>query len=156
MTDKNTKKIYIKGAVGRGNEITDIFTKQFKCENPMGYKCGDTDSIYFINHRNELDHASSDSALYHILVNSDWEEMKLRTPKKTRKYIVTVQEGECGCDNCQFTKYCDNGRKSKCKVSETLSSFSGIQLNGSTMTITDYTDSKEPPNPECLWPQPWY
>lgn len=156
MGDTNTKKIYIRGSVGRGGEITDILTKQFKCENPMGYRCGDADCLYFINHRNELDYASSDSALYHVLVNSDWEEIKLRAPKKTRKYILTVQEGTYSCDDCQFAKYCNDERKSKCKVSETLSSFSGIQLNGSTMTITDFTDSKEPPSPECLWPRPWY
>ena len=155
MGDINNK-IYIRGSVTRGREITDIFTNQFKCNNPMEYRCGDADGVYFINHKNELDYAGVGSPLYHVLVNSDWKELKLREPRKTRKYILTVQEGETDCNTCQFAEYCGDERKSKCRVSEALSSFNGIKLDGSTMSITDFTDSKTPPTPECLWPKPWH
>lgn len=154
MMGENVIKVYIRGSVTRHNEITSLL-RQLGATNYIEYKCSDPNSLYFINEKNEIDFVTEGSTGYHILINSGWEELKLREPKKNRIFMVKVTEGEQECENCTIKSYCSDERKRKCNFSKTFSDFIGTKLNGSSIEVIDYTDKISPPEDETYWPKGW-
>lgn len=152
MSNTNVAKVYVRGSVCRHNELVGLL-KQFGAKNCFGCRCGDPSSLYFINEQGEIDYALEGSKEYFILLNSDWKELKLKEPRKTRYFLVTVKEGENDCSDCNLKDHCDDKLKSKCNLCNLLSSLSGCKnLDGSTAVVTDFTDNPRPPVADKYWP----
>lgn len=152
MSDTNIAKVYVRGSVSRHNELVGLL-KQFGAKDFYGCRCGDPNSLYYINERGEIDYALEGSKEYYILLNSGWEELKLKEPRKTRYFLVTVKEGEKECSTCTLKNNCNNELKTKCDLCDLLPTLSGCKsLDGSTATVTDFTDNPRPPVADKYWP----
>ena len=152
MSDTNIAKVYVRGSVSRHNELVGLL-KQFGAKDFYGCRCGDPNSLYYINERGEIDYALEGSKEYYILLNSGWEELKLKEPRKTRYFLVTVKEGEKECSTCTLKNNCNDELKTKCDLCDLLPTLSGCKsLDGSTATVTDFTDNQRPPVADKYWP----
>lgn len=122
---KNPPKVYAHGAICRGKEIENLF-KQVGISNPLEYKFGDPSTIYFVNKKGEICIANYDSDLYYVIESSDdWQELKLKQPKKERKFLITVKEGSSSCDGCSILNKCTENQKAKCQIARGLKTLIG-------------------------------
>ncbi len=147
----DTVKLYVRGSICQSSEIIRMFRK-LGANNIMNYNCADPKCLYFINNKNEIDFFLEGSSGYHILINSDWEEVKPRETKKTRKFLISVKEGTQDCDNCSIKNYCGDKHKATCEITKSISNFSSLELDGSTANIIDCTELKKPPTSDIYWP----
>lgn len=131
-------KVYIHGIIGRQHDIEALFSK-LGVENPMEYKFGTPDMIYYVNKDNLIMTASIDSDLYYVITNSnDWKELKIRPPRKERNFIVTVMEGSNTCDGCEAYNKCTELQKSKCRFAKELNNLTnGNILSGKGLSIKE-------------------
>lgn len=128
-------KVYIHGAVCRGQDIERLFEK-VGVRNPLEYKFGNPADIYFVNQKGEIAVAEYGSDLHYVIETSDdWHELKLKQPKKEHKFLITVKEGSSSCDGCAALNRCTEKQKAKCQIAKSLemliddSNFSGKNLD---------------------------
>lgn len=113
-------KVYIHGAVCRAKDIEKLFDK-VGAKNPLEYKFGDPADIYFVNQKGEIAVAEYGSDLHYVIETSDdWHELKLRQPKKERKFLITIKEGSSSCDGCSILNKCTETQKAKCQIAKGL------------------------------------
>ena len=131
-------KVYIHGAIGRQREIDNLF-KTLNANNPVEYKFNDPSFIYFINKENNISIAEKGSDLYDIIENSnEWKELKLKHPKKERKFIVTVRDGSNSCDGCEVYGKCTEQQKTKCQLARLLGSLmEGVEVSGKKLEVSE-------------------
>ena len=137
MAKKNLK-VYTHGAVGRGKEVEKLF-KKLGVKNPLDYKFGDPWLIYYVNQNNEIAFTEPGSDIYYVITTSnDWTEMKLKQPKKERKFLITVKEGSSSCDGCSIYGKCTDTQKAKCQIAASLSKLmDDNEFTGKVMDIEE-------------------
>ena len=147
MTDK-PPKVYIHGAVCRGQEIEKLF-EQVGVKNPLGYKFNNPAEIYFVDKKGQIAVAEPDSDLYFVIESSDdWKELKLKQPKKERKFLITVKEGSSSCDGCAALNRCTEKQKAKCQLVRHLNNlFEDKEMSGKNLDIVELDISFEPVTP---------
>lgn len=124
MTE-NAPKVYIHGAIGRAKDIERLF-EQVGVKNTLEYKFGNPDEIYFANKHWEISIAEHGSDLYYVIESSDdWKELKLKQPKKERKFLLTVKEGSSSCNGCPVFNKCTELQKNKCQIAKGLKTIIG-------------------------------
>lgn len=128
-------KVYIHGAVCRGQDIERLFEK-VGVRNPLEYKFGDPADIYFVNQKGEIAVAEYGSDLHYVIESSvDWKELKLRQPKKERQFLITIKEGSSSCNGCSVLNKCTETQKAKCQIAKGLKTvigdndFTGLALD---------------------------
>ena len=138
---KKPLKVYIHGTIGRTQEIEQLF-KKLGAENPLEYKFGDPWLIYYVNQNNEIAFTEPGTDLYYVITNSnDWTEMKLKAPRKTRKFLITVKEGFNTCDACDIKGKCTNRQKAKCQIAASLSELTEYkELTGKVLEIEEVSN----------------
>lgn len=148
-TDTTNAKIYTHGAIGRGLEISDIF-QMHGAKNPMAYKFGDPDAIYYINQLNNVEMALPGSDIYYILTNSDdWAEINLKHSKKVRKFHIMIKEGSSNCSECRLYSKKSDCDRSLCELAKSLQNIADCgELAGHTLYIEDLSFEKPLPQNE--------
>lgn len=140
MTTKPLK-VYIHGTIGRTQEIEQLF-KKLGVENPLEYKFGDPWLIYYVNQNNEIAFTEPGTDLYYVITNSsDWTEMKLKQPKKTHKFLITIKDGSGSCDGCELLNKCSDTQKTRCQLASCISELTDYkELTGKVLEIKELTD----------------
>lgn len=137
--DLSFSKCYIRSSVGRGFDVIKELEKRGG-RNVNCYK-GDGGKyfIYYINQKGEIAWTTEDTEIGYILLNSGWTEIKLKQPKKTRRFVITVTEGRARCGSCPMAKECDETQKTKCVLAKELSELFNIDrnLDGRTAEIKE-------------------
>lgn len=131
---KKPPKVYIHGAIGRQKDIEKLFN-QVGISNPLELKFGDPYTIYFVNQKGEISMTVPGTDLYYVIENSsDWVELKLKQPRKERKFLITIKEGSSSCNGCPVLNKCTEKQQAQCQIAKSLemliddSSFSGKSL----------------------------
>ena len=139
--EKLPPKVYTYGVIGRRKDIETAFAK-YGVSNPCEYKFGDPGIIYFINKHNEIMTATPDSEIFYIITNSqDWKPIKLKRPKKKRKFLVSINEGSSSCNGCALHSKCNDDLKKKCDFAKILSELMECQsLSGKTLEVEEVLD----------------
>lgn len=147
MTDKPIK-VYIHGRVGREKDIEKLF-ESVGVKNTFNYKFGNPAEIYFVDKNGNISIAEPDSDLHYVIENSgDWRELKLKEPKKERKFIVTVREGSSSCDGCSVYNKCSDEQRSKCQLAKHLNDiFQGSEMTGKCLDIVEIDTTFKPVTP---------
>ena len=145
---KKPLKVYIHGTVSRPKDIERLFEK-LGVANPLEYKFGDPWLIYYVNQNNEIAFTEPGTDLYYAITNSsDWTEMKLKQPKKERKFIVTVREGSSSCDGCSVYNKCSEEQKTKCQLAKYLNDIlQGSEMSGKCLDIVELDNNFKPVSP---------
>jgi hypothetical protein len=136
MTER-PPKVYAYGSIGRSNDIKKMFEK-VGAKNPLEYKFGNPGEIYFVNKNGEISIAKHDSELFYVIESSnDWVELKLRQPKKERKFVITIKEGSSSCNGCPIFNKCSEGQKAKCQIAKGLKTLIGEDFTGKLLDIKE-------------------
>lgn len=145
---KKPPKVYAYGAVGRGKDIEKLF-EQVGIKNTLGHKFGNSSEIYFVDQKGQISIAEVGSDLYYIIESSDdWKELKLKQPKKERKFLITVKEGSSSCDGCAALNKCTEIQKAKCQLVRHLNNlFEDKEMSGKCLDIVEVDTSVEPITP---------
>ena len=135
---KKPLKVYIHGSIDRTKDIEDLF-KKLGVDNPLEYKFGDPWMIYYVNQNNEIAFTEPGTDLYYVITNSnEWTEMKVKAPRKTRKFLITVKEGSSSCDGCHIKGKCTSNQKAKCQIATSLSELTEYkELSGKVLEIQE-------------------
>lgn len=137
--DSSFGKYYIRACVGRGGDVINELVKRGAVNTHAYGGEGDGTMIYYINNKNEIALTNENEEIGYILLNSGWTELKLRKPRKTRKFMVTVTEGRTRCSTCPLLKTCDDEQVTKCSLSKEISDLFEIDrsLDGRTIEIEE-------------------
>lgn len=138
---KKPLKVYIHGAISRTKDIEKLFEK-LGVTNPMEYKFGNPLLIYYVNQNNEIAFTEPGTDLYYVITNSsDWIEMKLKQPKKTHKFLITIKDGSGSCDGCELLNKCSDTQKAKCQLASCISELTDYkELTGKVLEINELAD----------------
>ena len=141
---KRPLKVYMHGYVGRDKDIEKVF-KKLGVKNPMAYHFSDPATLYYVNQNNEIAITSKDTDIYYVITtSSDWTEMKLKEPKKTRRFVVTVREGSSSCDGCALVGKCTDIQKSKCELARQLNNIlDGTELSGKVLEVIEVDNKSD-------------
>ena len=145
---KNPPKVYAHGAICRSKDIEKLFEK-VGVKNPLEYKFGNPREIYYVNQKGQISIAEPDSDLYYVIETSDdWKELKLKQPKKERKFLITVKEGSSSCDGCAALNKCTESQKAKCQLVKHLNDiFQDKEMCGKCLEIVEVDTTFEPVTP---------
>lgn len=138
---KKPLKVYIHGTVSSPKDVERLFEK-LGVANPMEYKFSDPWLIYYVNQNNEIAFTEPGTDLYYVITNSsDWTEMKLKQPKKTHKFIITIKDGSGSCDGCGLLNKCSDTQKTRCQLASCISELTDYkELTGKTLEIKELVD----------------
>ena len=141
---KRPLKVYAHGYVGRDKDVEQLF-KKLGVKNPMAYHFNDPATLYYVNQNNEIAITTKDTDIYYVITtSSDWTEMKLKEPKKTHRFLITVREGSNSCDGCPVFGNCTNIQKSKCELAKYLNNIvGGIELSGKVLEVTEVDNKSD-------------
>jgi hypothetical protein len=137
--DLSFSKCYIKSHIGREYDVIKELEKRGG-KNVYHFKGGGGPNfIYYINHKGEIAWTTEETEIGYILLNSGWTEIKLKQPKKTRRFVITVTEGRARCGSCPMAKECDETQKTKCVLAKELSELFNVDrnLDGRTAKIKE-------------------
>ena len=84
--------VYAYGRVVGGRDVMNALIEHGG-KNVHGYGGNDPGAMYYINDNEEIVSVLKDSNIGYILRNSGWDELKIKERKRTRKFMLTLKEG---------------------------------------------------------------
>jgi len=139
---ENIPKVYTHGVIGQGEQITKAFEK-LGVDNPTHYKFNDPWVLYYADRNSHVAMVEPNTDLYYSIVSSnEWKELKIKQPKKTHSFLITVREGASSCEGCHAANKCSPEQKCKCQLAALLNELTKCnELTGKILEIKEINTS---------------